>query len=662
MLRVDLHIFKGLTMKILFFLSTIFFPALANAQVVPRPNHTLSQYNTLVNNNNNTSSPTLSSHESGHTFNFNSNPIRQAPNSIQKDTIVPNIYEDGTTGNIEQIGRMADGSIQQIDRNVADGVAGLNHDKQITAQVIGDISLATANNFFPASVGASILGDTLNDMYVHNLGVQKNAGIFDPIALEAIHSAQDLPPMTLHLSANEHYPLGLKVPSSNYNKIFILADGQLLSPSDESAEWNGNPSWNGGHLSSHVGDTILTQDYEPKFGIMRDREYNNNAVFNYNIHRKPASITSDFMTIHSQWLKSAKCNENPSDPWCNGQSLGTAIHNNTMVSTSNVGVGIMNNFMQSTGFGGWEAFDVEDFEKFVTGGSNWHWVSVNELDEIDNITPGGYLAADGRNVIKSGSRNYNNEWDMAGYGPDDPRTAYDPSQSMRIPFWFNTWFPGDEPKWKKEKSYHAFQIIVVTKRDGSKHMYEATTEGGQTGKIEPFWLFNETSQTVADGNQNWVYVGPKRFEIGRIFGIGGADGTQFGTIMSSDATYYNALFDFSTARFAVPTHVYARLQKDMYIDMTANGTAKGQNNHLLGYDSAQNALTYKVNGVPILKVKDSGAMISSAPIQIPVMTRKQIRAYPSPEKGMEIYDRDDDAPVIYTNRGWKLVSLSSMPN
>lgn len=645
--------------KLLFFLS-IFFPLSASAQVSTRYNHTLRQYNRLVDANNMPSENSISRDETVSSLPHGVS-ILWAPGGIRKETTVPTVYADGSTGNIEQIGRMADGSIQQTDRDVADGVAGLNHERQITAQMIGDISLAKASNLFPVAVGGVILSDSLDNMYVHNLGVQKSSGVFDAAGLRVIHGAKNLPPVTLHLSADEHYPLGVKIPDSNYNRIFIHADGQLLSPAEEAAEWNGNPEWNGGHLSSHVGDTSLVQDFEPKFGIMRDREYNNNAIFDYNMHRKPASITSDFMTINSQWFRSTNCSSNPTDLWCNGQSMGTSIHNNTMVSTSNVGAGITNNFMKSTGFGGAGGFDVEDFEKFVTGGTNWHWVSVNELDEIDGITPGGYWAPDGKAVIKSGAMNYNNEWDMAGYGPDDPRTAYDPTKSSRIAFWFNTWFPGSEPLWGSEKKYHAFQIIVVTKKDGSKCMYEATVEGGITGKTQPYWAFNETTSAVMDGGQKWVYVGPKRFEIGRVFGIGASDGTQFGTLMSSDAMYYNSLFDFSMARFSVPTHVFARLQKNMYLDMTANGTESGQNNHLLGYDGKERALSYKVNGVSVLKIKDNGSVVSSAPAQLLVMTRAQIRAYPSPLKGMEIYDSEDDTPAIYTDRGWKLLNLSNMP-
>lgn len=648
-------------MKKLLLFPALFFPVLANAQIPKHPNHILPQYNDLMTVNDNAPSLKNTARDAPPVSASSSHSIMRAPGSIRKDTIIPAIYSDGSAGNLEQIGQMADNSIQKTDRDAADGVAGLNHDRQIAAQVVGDVSLAKASNLFPVVVGQVILADSINNMYVHNLGVQKKAGIFDAVGLKMIHEAKNLPPITLHLSSDEHYPLGIKIPNFNYNMIYIQADGQLLSPIDEISEWNGNPSWNGGHLSTHVGDSSLIQDYEPKFGIMRDREYNDNAIFDYNTHRKPAPITSDFMKINSQWSKSNKCSLNPTDPWCNSLNMATFMHNNTMVSTSNVGTGIVNDYMQSTGFGYGGGFDVENFEKFVTGGTNWHWVSVNELDEIDGMTPGGYLAPDGKKIIRSGARNYNNEWDMSGYGPDDPRTSYDPSMSTRIPFWFNTWYPGNDPIWGAEKRYHAFQIIVVTNRDGSKHMYEATVEGGVTGRKPPSWAFDETSSTAVDGSQKWIYVGKKRFEIGQIFGIGGAEGTQLGTIMSSAATYYNALFDFSTARFSVPIHIYARLQKNMYLDMTANGTKSGQNNHLLGYDGNENALSYKVNGVSVLKIKENGSVVSSAPRQTVIMTRAQIRAYPSPMKGMEIYDSDDDTLAIYTGKGWKLLNLSNMP-
>ncbi|KXV69493.1 hypothetical protein AD951_06395 [Acetobacter malorum] len=190
-----------------------------------------------------------------------------------------------------------------------------------------------------------------------------------------------------------------------------------------------------------------------------------------------------------------------------------------------------------------------------------------------------------------------------------------------------------------------------------------------TGSVEPRWTFSK-GDTFVDGSTTWICQGGWDYDLGVVIAVGGSNDPtngyieRIGTVMEEHNDYiYNAIIDMSKAQFdpSVPYKIFGRLQKDVYFDLTADGTSAGQNNHLLGYDGSQNALTYKVNGVPVLSVKDSGAIVSSAPAQMPVMTRAQIRAYPSPAKGMEIYDSDDDAPAIYTGAGWKLMTLSALP-
>ncbi|MFT9049629.1 MAG: hypothetical protein ABF427_14800, partial [Gluconobacter cerinus] len=225
-----------------------------------------------------------------------------------------------------------------------------------------------------------------------------------------------------------------------------------------------------------------------------------------------------------------------------------------------------------------------------------------------------------------------------------------------------------------------YQLIVVKDASSKPWMFYALPTGyvpgafnnaptATTGTTQPTWVFTAGS-TVVDGGVTWTCEGPFTYDIGSVFRIGGSNDPttgwieRIGTLLSEETDYiYNAAIDMSKASFdpSVPYKVFGRLQKDMYLDMTADGTKAGQNNHLLGYDGTSNALTYKVNGVPVLSVKDSGAIVSAAPSQLPVMTRAQIRAYPSPAKGMQIYDSDDDTPVVYTGTGWKLMSLSALP-
>ncbi|OUJ07896.1 hypothetical protein HK23_01165 [Acetobacter malorum] len=84
--------------------------------------------------------------------------------------------------------------------------------------------------------------------------------------------------------------------------------------------------------------------------------------------------------------------------------------------------------------------------------------------------------------------------------------------------------------------------------------------------------------------------------------------------MTEETDYiYNAIFDFSKAAFDPGvTHVFARMQKDMYIDLTADGTQEGQNNHLLGYNSKNSSLEYDVGKEPIFTLSDANGINTHA--------------------------------------------------
>lgn len=56
-------------------------------------------------------------------------------NNINKNDIIPNLYLDGSGGNFLQVALMADGSLQQIDKNRANGVASLDQNGDITTKI-----------------------------------------------------------------------------------------------------------------------------------------------------------------------------------------------------------------------------------------------------------------------------------------------------------------------------------------------------------------------------------------------------------------------------------------------------------------------------------------------------------------------------------------------
>lgn len=138
---------------------------------------------------------------------------------------------------------------------------------------------------------------------------------------------------------------------------------------------------------------------------------------------------------------------------------------------------------------------------------------------------------------------------------------------------------------------------------------------GTTGKTEPAYVF-QNGKTFTDGTVIWTCIGTWQYDLETVIKVGGSNDPEngyierIGTLMTEETDYiYNAIFDFSKAAFDPEvTHVFARMQKDMYIDLTADGTKEGQNNHLLGYDSNNSSLEYDVGKEPIFTVNDTNGI------------------------------------------------------
>ncbi|MCX2562161.1 hypothetical protein OQ252_12245 [Acetobacter farinalis] len=480
-----------------------------------------------------------------------------------------------------------------------------------------DVSSATALSVSVSALRPVTIDRAINDGYFHSLGVTASG---DTLSAEDITNILSLLTVgsTFKLAAGEAYPVNTdgsamtSIESGSFNKIFIHADGQLLSPNMDSADSTGNPAWNGGHVSDKVGDTALVEAFEPKWGVMKDRTYTSDSIFDYATKRMPAPITSDFYTLDSKMQTPAECESPTSEGydayWCSRIHWGSSVHHNSVHSSSNTGVVTHYNDEYSSGFGYGGAYDIIDFNRLLTSGTNWTWVSVDELDEIGGLAAGGYVDENG-NTQKSGLQHYVNEWDMSGIGPDDPKTAYSPYASNRYGLWFNTWYAGDNA-WAAKTSYHAFQIAIVINPDDNKsYMYENTVEGGVSGNSIPEWKFSEESP-VLDGTAKWVFLGEKSFQIGCLMCFGSASGTQFGTLISSSSHFYNSPIDFSVASYDTSVAAVMRTKANTYYDLSADGTKGGQNNHMLGYGSYGgiywNMLDYAVKGNTVWHVEDSG--------------------------------------------------------
>ncbi|MFT8723461.1 MAG: hypothetical protein ABF443_00010 [Acetobacter malorum] len=607
-------------------------PSFAFGQAAPvRPNHTLPQYSTVIAANSNAGAPRSM--------------LRAAPaagsytafwplGGIRRDTSIPSLYADGRAGTLAQIGLMADGSVQQAD--VGATVAPLDANQKMSAPVSGDIG--SAPYFGGASLAA--LAEYRANLKERGVSLTPSTGPSDVATINSIFSTNNYGYNGGAMAIDIPYgvwPSSRFIPQGNGRTRTVIFSKNLLNWPGYIIDGNTIPYFGDGVVS--IGNNSSNSD-----GFVVSRVDGNDT----NYTQWQPVVQKNLVVDSSKF--SAQDGFPPPEQNDTANLYLTSKHN-----------GIASNrFDQirthaSTGYGSqvvgdWQKFWIED------DGQNWAWNFIYEM-----IDPSSRNCAALITSTNTPCRRWNGELDWSGVGHEDPRSAYAPGYSIRQGLWFtsNHDAMGDQT-WAANHAYVSHHILSVADPSGQLWMYDSGT-GGTSGATQPTWPYDAT-KTVTDRGVTWTPLGKWAFDIGFVLGVGGPADTRIGTLFwLSGPKIYNAISDWSLAAFDTPVHVIERRPADSYTDYTGDGTSGGQNNHLLGYDSSQKALTYKVNGVPVLSIKDSGAVISSAPPQMPVMTRAQIRSYPSPAKGMEIYDSDDDAPAIYTGAGWKLMTLSALP-
>ncbi|WP_395495297.1 hypothetical protein [Acetobacter sp. KSO5] len=625
-------------------------PSLAFGQAVQmRPNHTLPQYSAVTAANSNTGASrsmlrmAVPSVAGGYAALW-------PPGGLRKDTRVPSLYADGSSGTLEQIGRMADGSVQQTD--VGATVAPLDTHKMMSAPVSGDSSAS------PVLAASTTTPRTQADRAadspsVKDFGARLDGSSSDQTAISSAFSNNKS--NTIRISSGA-WPGQTWRPPVTGNTKFVDVPGYLLNPPNTSVTDYGI---NQGAMNFGNGVTSVTHG----------GQYFPNSILYSRVSTGDMDTSFEPMISYKQILGGKSSNPQGNE----------TIDIATITLPSSTGYATAQfNKMFSMGMNYYGGFDVNHWSRTQVYGTNWAWDNLQEYAVVVPYDCPPSASAD----TTFCSEYIMNEMDYTGTIIEDDRTAYAPSHRRGTILGLGTGHliakTGVGVTWEAGKTYHRYQMIITYDARNKPYMFRALPKGytvlqpngdSVSGSTQPRWTFGNGDK-IEDGTVEWTCLGPYHLDIGAVISImGGNDPAngwieRVGTYLTANTDYiYNAAIDMSEAQWdpGNEVHVFSRQQADVYDDFTADGTAAGQNNHLLGYDSSQKALTYKVNGVPVLSVKDSGAIISSAPPQMPVMTRAQIRAYPSPAKGMEIYDSDDDTLVIYTAAGWKLMPLSALP-
>ncbi|ATJ90744.1 hypothetical protein HK16_18490 [Acetobacter senegalensis] len=127
-------------------LAVVCLPLTAQAPAPVRPNHTLPQYDSPKTDS--VTTPSIMTRMAVSSGVPGSYAPMWPPGGIRKDTVIPSVYGDGSSGTLDQVARMADGSVQQTDKNTAGGVSALNENSEATSPVntTGAVSQGSQND------------------------------------------------------------------------------------------------------------------------------------------------------------------------------------------------------------------------------------------------------------------------------------------------------------------------------------------------------------------------------------------------------------------------------------------------------------------------------------------------------------------------------------
>ncbi|GAJ30024.1 hypothetical protein [Acidomonas methanolica] len=482
------------------------------------------------------------------------------------------------------------------------GVAGLDANGNVTAPVTGVVSAANARASYSGSVPRTISSRWSEVIDVADFGalLRANTATNDQAAISAAFAVNSSGEMVKIQGG--YWPDVSWQPTNTANTRFVNIDGYLHNrPARNITDYGlniGVPNFGYGVTSLNHGEDYDTADWMlSRVDKGQDRSSYSVASFNY---------VSDGNNATRQDAPFA---------FTSTSTTGSSGYTDNAVFTLN-----------SMGKNGWAGQDTNKWSHTVSYGTNWLWDNIQELyDWVPFACP--------PSEENQCFARYMNEEDMYGIGPEKAESSYDPTNVIRKMFWLTTnhnvnYASDPNLRWQANTSYFRYQIITAKDGNGHEWMFQglpinyntndSSTFYGITGASEPTWSFTK-GNTVSDGSILWTNIGPWTYDLGAVLLIGGDNdpsagyNERIGSVLAEQTdSIYNAIIDMSKAVFdsSVPVKVFARIQPDVYFDLSADGTQSGQNTHLLGYSSASRALEYFVGAdhQKAFSVDDSGNM------------------------------------------------------
>ncbi|WP_156473962.1 hypothetical protein [Acetobacter malorum] len=549
--------------KRLSFLALFAVPSFAFGQTPApeRPNHMLPQYSAIAAANSNAGTPRAMLRMAAPSAGGYA--ALWPPGGIRRDTQVPALYADGSAGTLEQMGRMADSSVQQADANKPNGYVQPDASGNMPLPVTGDSSASSvlANSSTFARSLSNRFSDTKN---IKDFGVKLDGTDTSNAISSALSSVS---------SQNEvHIPAGKwvnSVPPFASTYFFNLLGPVANIP---------NYVLNGNQFDESVAVPDLGDG---------NTTYMHDSAGNPAYYRIDRSKNAN-RSLMSLWYLNAYTG-------AGAEHRGLGVRTGTENGATGNTTGIDSQFY-SDGNNGANSFDVNLSLLTRAFGENWSWGIVNQYSEL-----GGLDLSDGTFSHST------SEWDFTGSGPEPASSAAWPGNGSRSLYYTNGWLSCGKCTWSASTAVARRHMAHVTATDGSDSLFVATT-GGTTGATQPVW--DKTAASITDGSVVWKYLSLYNLQISKVFYLNGTANVHYGAALASDADFYDAALDFSKATYSGGNPSVLRTSAGVGIDWSADGTLSGQNQHTTLYNPVTSSYEYQVNGSPVLGVNDTGMIRS----------------------------------------------------
>lgn len=632
--------------KKLSFMAVLALPSLAFAQSAApvRPNHTLPQYGALTAANSNTGAPRamlrMATPSAGGTY----APL-WPPGGLRKDTHIPSLYADGSSGTLDQIGRMADGSVQQTD--VGATVAPLDDNKMMPVPVSGDTSSAPvtakgttiARNMAARAADANNLSNYVTTYDGSDTFKSQVTALYNALGMNGI----------IQIPCNAPWPMydtktGIAWGPSGKGALFVDTCGN---------NWRGAPVW-------------TTPAYDRGFGD------NNPTLVNYNGE----------ILLNRQNTSSS-----------NGNGLLGVHVSDYSVSAAKYGGGIdadapMVRFvydLHQYGLDGVTPVRGSPLALWAVvnnySGQNWSIQAQALKQTCNNMVAGGScwagsFEANDKSGHTSKAWAQQHENNQEGNGPENPESTYNPKKSNRIMEYYSA-IALTPAAWAPNTSYNQEDAngptkVLVADSTGAERILIVKTPG-VSGATEPVPDMSKLKEygLLRDGTVTWE-VGTTRENVTGVVvwinrdlptaGGNASDRNSYNFGVSTEARFNNSVFDTSHALMNSPRAAAYRMGDNQRLSVCDLPTAASDgdlNKCVLIHSSAGKRLNYNINGQVVLFWGDDGSLWAKgnatvmgnltvgSSLYLGVKSRAAILALPSPAEGQKVFDADDHAEVTY---------------